>query len=155
MMAGIGPADTKPEMLLRRGLHALGYRYRLHDRKLPGRPDMVFPSRRAVIFANGCFWHGHDCHLFKWPKSRTDFWREKISANVRRDRVTRAKLRDMGWRVCQVWECQLKGRERRPVEEVLEACATFLERDTPVLSIGSPSTVPVHPQEIVGAPRLP
>ena len=84
MMAGIGPANTKPEMMLRRGLHAMGWRYRLHDPKLPGRPDMVFPGRKAVILVNGCFWHGHDCHLFKWPKSREQFWRHKISGNCAR-----------------------------------------------------------------------
>ncbi len=141
MMAGIGPANTKPELLIRRGLHALGYRYRLHRRDLPGRPDLVFTQRRAVILVNGCFWHGHDCHLFRWPGSRVEFWREKISSNVRRDRDTRAKLAALGWRVAEVWECQLKGRERRPLDDVLGECAAFVDGDTPCCSIGPAATV--------------
>ncbi len=143
MMAGIGSKNTKPELLVRRGLHALGYRYRLHRRDLPGRPDMVFAGRRAVIFVNGCFWHGHDCHLFRWPGSRVEFWREKISANIRRDRATRAALKDARWRMAEVWECQLKGRERRPIEDVLRECVAFLASDIRHCSIGSMSTVQI------------
>jgi DNA mismatch endonuclease (patch repair protein) len=75
MMASIRGFDTMPELFLRKGLHKLGYRFRLHDRRLPGRPDLVFKSRTAVLFAHGCFWHGHDCSLFRWPKNRADFWR--------------------------------------------------------------------------------
>ncbi len=84
MMAGIRSRDTKPELAIRRALHAMGYRYRLHG-KLPGRPDLVFPSRNAVIFIHGCFWHGHDCPLFRLPGSRTSFWTTKIDGNRRRD----------------------------------------------------------------------
>lgn len=141
MMAGIGPANTKPEMMLRRGLHALGYRYRLHSRALPGRPDMVFPGKRAVIFVNGCFWHGHNCHLFRWPGSRPEFWRPKLAGNMRRDKLNRAKLEALGWRVCDVWECQLKGKERRPLDQVLAECAAFLEGDAAYTSVGTSSTV--------------
>jgi DNA mismatch endonuclease, patch repair protein len=101
MMAGIGPANTKPEMLIRRGLHALGYRYRLHVKGLPGKPDLVFPGRRAAIFVHGCFWHGHDCTLFRWPATREDFWRNKIAGNINRDRKTAALLLDQGWRVLE------------------------------------------------------
>lgn len=144
MMAGIKPANTKPELLVRHGLHALGYRYRLHRRDLPGRPDIVFPQRRAVIFVNGCFWHGHDCHLFRWPASRVEFWRDKISGNVRRDRATRMKLAESGWRVAEVWECQLKGRERRPLDDVLGDCAAFLNGDLSHCSIGPAGTVPIE-----------
>jgi len=144
MMAGIGQSDTKPEMLLRRGLHAMGYRYRLHVRGLPGRPDLVFSARRAVIFVNGCFWHGHDCHLFRWPGTRIDFWREKISSNVRRDRAVRAKLRETGWRVCEVWECQLREKkDRQLIAAVFAACAAFLAGDTAYCSVGAPSTVTI------------
>jgi len=141
MMAAVGPKNSKPEMILRRGLHALGYRYRLHDRKLPGRPDLVFPGRRAVILVNGCFWHGHDCHLFRWPGTRPEFWHDKIRANIRRDSATRTRLGELGWRVCEVWECQLKGRDRRPVDEVLAECAAFLDGNSGYHSIGSTSTV--------------
>lgn len=143
MMAGIGSANTKPELIIRRGLHALGYRFRLHQRDLPGRPDVVFARRRAVIFVNGCFWHGHDCHLFRWPRSRVDFWRDKISGNIRRDRATREALAEAGWRVAEVWECQLKGRERRPLEEVVGECAAFLDSEAPYCSVGSAATVPI------------
>ena len=143
MMAGIGPANTKPEMMLRRGLHARGYRYRLHDRRLPGRPDMVFPGRRAVILAHGCFWHGHDCHLFRWPGTRAEFWRDKIGGNIARDTRVRDQLLALGWRVADVWECTLRGRERWPLEEVLGRCAAFLDGDEPYTSVGSASTVTV------------
>jgi DNA mismatch endonuclease (patch repair protein) len=143
MMAGIQGKNTRPEMIIRRGLHAMGYRYRLHDCSLPGRPDLVFAGRRAVIFVNGCFWHGHDCHLFRWPKSRIEFWRDKISGNVRRDRRVRAELLTLGWRVADVWECALKGRERLPVEDVLRACSAFLRGDTSRLGIGGKRTVEI------------
>ena len=142
MMSGIGPKDTKPEMFIRRGLHAMGYRYRLHDRRLPGRPDLVFPVRRAVIFIHGCFWHGHDCSLFRWPGTRPDFWRAKISGNINRDARVRSELLNLGWRVLDVWECVLRGRERQAPEEVLAACAAFLDGTQPLDSLGVDRTVP-------------
>jgi DNA mismatch endonuclease, patch repair protein len=141
MMAGIGPANTKPELLLRRALHALGWRYRLHDRHLRGKPDLVFPGRRAVIFVNGCFWHGHACHLFRWPSTRPEFWEAKIGGNIARDSRVRASLGEAGWRVADVWECTLKGRERLPLEEVVRQCVDFLEGDAGYLSVGSANTV--------------
>lgn len=141
MMAGIRGANTKPEMIIRRGLHALGWRYRLHARGLPGRPDLVFPARRAVIFVDGCFWHGHDCALFRWPSTRPEFWREKIGGNIARDRRVRRELVELGWRVLDVHECMLKGRARRPVDEVLAECVRFLESDALVASVGGAQTV--------------
>lgn len=143
MMAGIRGTDTRPEMLLRKGLHALGWRYRLHGRGIPGKPDLVFPGRRALIFANGCFWHGHDCHLFKWPKSRPEFWREKIAGNIARDRRVREQLLADGWRIAEVWECALKGRERLPLEDVLAGCDAFLRGDAPSCTIGADRRVAV------------
>ncbi len=143
MMAGIGPANTKPEMLIRRGLHALGFRYRLHVKGLPGKPDLVFPGRRAAIFVHGCFWHGHDCALFRWPSTREEFWRSKIGGNIARDRRVTAQLLDQGWRVLNVWECALKGREKMPLEEVLAACATFVDGTDIRTSIGRGQTVTV------------
>lgn len=125
MMSGIRGKNTKPEMLLRRGLHARGLRYRLHARDLPGSPDMVFPARRAVLFVHGCFWHGHDCHLFRIPGSRPDFWRTKIERNREVDRRAVDALREAGWRVAVVWECALKGRTRRDPVAVLDACALW------------------------------
>ena len=141
MMAGIGPANTKPEMIIRRGLHALGYRYRIHVKSLPGKPDLVFPRRRAVIFVNGCFWHGHDCALFRWPSTRAGFWRAKISGNIVRDERKRAELFAAGWRVLDVWECTLKGKARLPLDDVLKACAAFLDSNIPQTSIGSGQTM--------------
>jgi len=126
-MAAIRGVDTKPEMMIRRGLHARGFRFRLHDRKLPGRPDVIFPKHRAVLFVHGCFWHGHNCHLFKWPKTRKEFWREKIGANVARDKANIEALHKADWRVGVLWECALKGRRRRPAEDVLEAVSEWLK----------------------------
>lgn len=126
MMAGIRGKDTRPEMILRRGLHARGFRYRLHDRRLPGSPDLVFPGRRAVIFIHGCFWHGHGCHLFRLPATRREFWEAKIEGNRARDEAAGAALLAAGWRVLTIWECALKGRERLPVDEVLDRAADWL-----------------------------
>lgn len=92
MMAGIRGKDTKPELVVRRGLHALGFRFRLHDRALSGKPDMVLPRWRAVIFIHGCFWHAHDCPLFRWPGTRQDFWRQKIGRNQERDAEVKPRL---------------------------------------------------------------
>lgn len=127
MMSGIRGRDTKPEMLIRRGLHARGYRYRLHSRRLPGRPDLVFPSRRAVIFVHGCFWHGHGCRLFKWPSTRAEWWREKIEANRARDQSVREQIADLGWRQLRVWECALKGPQRRDPDAMLDEVAAWLD----------------------------
>jgi len=129
MMSGIKGRDTKPELMLRRGLHASGFRYRLNVRDLPGRPDIVFPGRRAVLFAHGCFWHGHDCHLFVWPKTREEWWREKIERNRVVDRRAADALKSAGWRVGVVWECALKGKARRPVDAIIEVCAEWLRSD--------------------------
>ena len=147
MMSGIRSKNTRPELIVRRMLHAAGYRYRLHDRSLPGKPDLVFAGRKAVIFVNGCFWHGHDCHLFRWPGTRTDFWRDKISTNIRRDRRTRDELAALGWRVGEIWECSLKGRECRSPADVLAACVTFLGGTDTRMSIGVDQTVTISEAE--------
>lgn len=125
-MQRIRGRDTKPELLLRRGMHARGFRYRLHARALPGRPDLTFPKHRVVIFVHGCFWHGHNCQLFKWPKTRQEFWRKKILANRIRDKNSVVALREADWRVLIVWECALHGKERHPIEDVLTEAADFL-----------------------------
>lgn len=126
IMSSVRGTNTKPELVLRRGLHRRGFRYRLHDRKLPGSPDLVFRKYRAVIFVNGCFWHGHDCHLFRWPQSREAFWKDKITSNMERDRNSRTKLLEQGWRICRVWECVLKGKQRQPSETVVDRCTVWL-----------------------------
>jgi DNA mismatch endonuclease, patch repair protein len=101
--------DTGPEMLVRRLVHRLGYRYRLHRRDLPGCPDLVFPGRRKIIFVHGCFWHRHpspDCKLARLPKSRQEFWIPKLNANRTRDLAAQVRLLDMGWQIMLVWECE-------------------------------------------------
>lgn len=134
-MSGIRGSDTRPEMLVRRQLHALGFRYRLHDRKLPGKPDIVLPRYSAAILVNGCFWHRHNCHLFKWPKSRPEFWRAKIQGNVERDIRNMQALKSSGWRVGVIWECALKGRTRKPPDVVATECAIWLRGTDPELEI--------------------
>lgn len=134
-MAGIRATNTKPEMQLRKGLHAAGFRFRLHDRALPGKPDIVLPRHRAVVLAHGCFWHGHDCHLFKWPSTRVEFWREKIGRNQVVDLRTRDALHALGWRQATVWECALKGRTRLPFPDVTELLAGWIREGGDFLEI--------------------
>ncbi|MBR0816302.1 very short patch repair endonuclease [Bradyrhizobium liaoningense] len=126
MMSGIRGKNTRPEIFLRKGLHAQGFRFRIHA-PLPGKPDMVFPKWNAVLFVHGCFWHGHNCHLFKWPSSRPEFWRTKINGNVTRDEVNITKLQEAGWRVGVVWECALKGRTRLDSSRAIERCSKWLK----------------------------
>lgn len=126
MMSGIKGKDTKPELLIRKALHRQGFRYKLHDKLLPGKPDLVFPRYRAVIMVNGCFWHGHDCHLFKWPSSRPEFWREKITRNTVKDSENLDALRTSGWKILTIWECALKGRTRLPLDEVISLATNWL-----------------------------
>lgn len=125
-MSRIRGKDTKPEMLIRRGLHAAGLRYRLHLRSLPGAPDLVFPRYRTVIFVHGCFWHGHRCRLFRTPDTRRDFWEQKIASNRSRDKRARRKLQAQGWRVLTVWECALKGSGRQPLADLIYSCNVFI-----------------------------
>ena len=126
MMSGIRGKNTKPELLIRKGLHARGFRFCLHDKRLPGKPDLVLPEFNTVIFVHGCFWHGHDCHLFKWPKTRRAFWRKKILRNKEKDAESYAYLKKDGWYILTIWECALKGRTRRPLEQVLDSAADWL-----------------------------
>jgi DNA mismatch endonuclease (patch repair protein) len=108
VMSRVAGKDTSPEMAVRRMVHGMGYRYRLHQAGLPGRPDLVFSSRRAVIFVHGCFWHRHeDCKLARMPKSRLDFWRSKLNANKARDARNIAELVTDHWRVLVLWECEI------------------------------------------------
>jgi len=111
-MARIRHKDTKPEMKVRRLAHRLGFRFRLHRPDLPGKPDLVFPSRRAAILVHGCFWHQHEgCRKATIPRTRQDFWEAKLGRNVERDRATEAALRKLGWRVLVVWECETSDEE--------------------------------------------
>jgi len=113
IMARIRSKDTKPEMLIRRMLHRLGYRYALHRRDLPGAPDLVFPARRKIILVHGCFWHQHrNCVDGRLPKSRQDYWKPKLLRNVERDRRNIVKMRRGGWKVMMVWECDTADADR-------------------------------------------
>ena len=114
MMAGIRGRNTKGEVLIRKELHRRGFRYRINAGNLPGKPDIVLPRYRTVILFNGCFWHGHTCPLFRWPKTRQDFWRAKIEGNRARDAKVRQELEAAGWRVGTVWECALKAVLQNP-----------------------------------------
>ena len=123
-MSRVRARDTKPELCLRRLIHGMGFRYRLHVTKLPGTPDLVFPGRGAVIFLHGCFWHRHTgCKLARMPKSRLDFWRPKLERNRKRDLANLEKLSKMGWRALVVWECEMSDVEsvRRKVRAFLLA----------------------------------
>jgi DNA mismatch endonuclease (patch repair protein) len=134
-MSRVRGKNTKPEMLIRQGLHAAGLRYRLHARRLPGTPDLIFTGPRAVVFVDGCFWHGHHCPLFKLPATRSEFWSAKIAANQTRDAASRAALRQDRWRVLTVWECALRGPARRPLADVIEDARAFILGDAPVLEL--------------------
>ena len=128
MMSGIRGKDTKPEMLLRRSLHALGLRYRLHVADLPGKPDLVFPRFKAVVFVNGCFWHRHaGCRYATTPATRRDFWERKFAANVARDEANQHRLLENGWRVLIVWECALK---KSAIHEIVHSSSQFLRADS-------------------------
>ncbi|MCY4557181.1 MAG: very short patch repair endonuclease [Chloroflexi bacterium] len=126
MMRAIRGKDTKPEVRLRKALFAQGYRYRLHSENLPGSPDILLPRYRAAIFVHGCFWHGHDCHLFRLPTTRAEFWRQKIMGNRQRDILVQERLADEGWRVLTVWECSMKGRTRMPFDELVSRVSDWL-----------------------------
>ena len=129
-MAAIKGKDTKPEMSIRRGLHARGFRFRLHGAKLPGKPDMVFPRYNAVIFVNGCFWHGHACGAARIPLSRVDYWGPKIRRTKDRDLAAVAAIDAMGWRSLTIWECCLRGKGAPGLEWAVESAARWLAEGT-------------------------
>jgi DNA mismatch endonuclease (patch repair protein) len=134
VMRTIGRRDTRPEMQLRRLLSAHGFRYRLKRPDLPFSPDIVFPSARLAVFVHGCFWHGHDCHLFRWPRSNAGFWRTKIERNVQRDLRVEDELLTLGWRSLTVWECAFRGRCRLNPAAVASAVRSAL--DDPHMHMG-------------------
>lgn len=129
-MSRIGSKHTKPELVVRSLLHRLGYRYRLHRKELPGRPDIAFIGRKKAIFVHGCFWHGHGCKIGKLPKSNLEFWNPKIERNRQRDRENISKLEQIGWAVEEVWQCELKDFQS-------------LERRLG-LFLGSPKAIDIH-----------
>ena len=136
-MSSIQGKNTKPEILVRKGLHARGFRFRLYNKKLPGSPDIVLPKYGVVIMVNGCFWHGHKgCRYATKPKTNVEFWEAKIARNRHRDEVTEAHLQALGWHVITMWECELRGtasatsRLDALAEEVHKAGVALLERKT-------------------------
>ncbi|MEM5472939.1 very short patch repair endonuclease [Hoeflea sp. AS60] len=132
--------DTNPEMMLRRGLHAMGFRYRLHAKVLPGRPDLVFPRHRAVIFVHGCFWHRHDgCRYATTPATRAAFWQTKFAANVVRDSAVHDQMLQAGWRVATVWECAL--RKSQQVEMAANILAVWLRSSAAEIEIGETDVI--------------
>lgn len=142
-MRAIRGKNTTPETLIRSLLESDGFRLIEHAENLPGKPDLLLHRHRIALFVQGCFWHGHDCHLFKWPKTRADFWIAKIEANRRRDEASRVALIRKGWRVLYIWECALKGRCRKPHGQVLGEMTALIHSDPVMLfaevksSIGS------------------
>ena len=119
-MSRIKGKNTKPEEIVRKFLFSKGFRYRINDKRLPGTPDIVLPKYKTTIFVNGCFWHGHKgCRYFVWPQNNADFWKEKITANIGRDRRKETELNNLGWRVIVIWECQLKQQSRADTLESL------------------------------------
>jgi DNA mismatch endonuclease (patch repair protein) len=134
MMSGIRAKNTRPEIFLRKGLHALGFRFRLHAKEIPGKPDIVFPKYKALIEVQGCFWQGHSCDYFKLPKTNSEFWRNKIEANRIRDQHNRDAQQTQGWRTLIVWECAT--RSHATVSQGLDVITLI----TNWLTVGSGST---------------
>lgn len=134
-MAAVRSRNTKPEVLVRKLLHSAGFRFRLHDTRMPGEPDMVFPRYKAVIFVHGCFWHGHDCHLFRAPSTRPEFWLGKINVNRRRDQSVLYLLAEKGWRTATIWECALKGKSRLAHQQLIDRCRSWLVADQALMEI--------------------
>ena len=134
MMSGIRGRNTRPELLVRSLLHREGFRFRLNVRSLPGTPDIVLPRHRAVILVHGCFWHGHDCPLFRWPATRDEFWRKKITRNRLNDQNVTEALISAGWRVGVVWECAIRGKGR-DIESVSHRISDWLRGSTLLLEV--------------------
>ncbi|MBK8293670.1 MAG: DNA mismatch endonuclease Vsr [Solirubrobacterales bacterium] len=130
MMAGIRGKDTGIEIQMRRALHARGFRYRLHAKDLPGKPDIVLPKYNAVVMVNGCFWHGHDCNLFRLPATNREKWRRKLDRNRQRDSENLVRLNEAGWRVIEVWECAVRGVADVEWNDVAEAVDEWIHSDS-------------------------
>jgi DNA mismatch endonuclease (patch repair protein) len=126
VMSKIRSKNTKPELIIRKGLHARGFRYRLHSTKLPGKPDIMLPKYKALILVNGCFWHGHNCHIFRWPTTRKEYWQAKILANARRDCENISHYTEMGWKTLVIWECAIRGKTRLSLESVLDLAVHWI-----------------------------
>ena len=135
MMSGIRTRNTKPEVLFRKGLHGRGYRYRLHPTDIPGKPDFVLARHRVATFVHGCFWHQHDCALFKMPSTRRDFWQAKLDRNRRRDAAVAENVVMAEWRLLTVWECAIRGRHQIGLDTALDQVEQWLPTTEPRLQI--------------------
>lgn len=136
MMSGIRAKNTRPEIAIRTGLHALGYRYRLHVKEIPGSPDIVLPKFRALVIVQGCYWHGHNCRFFKLPGSNVDFWRGKISANQMRDQRNLAEQRKAGWRTLVVWECAVRSSLKKNSKfDIVGLVASWISSESSMATI--------------------
>lgn len=126
-MAAIKGRNTTPEIIIRKALHRRGYRYTLQNDKLPGKPDIVLPKYNAAVFVHGCFWHHHNCCFFKWPATRNEFWKEKITRNEINDHKKQNILLKSGWRIGIIWECALRGKNRLSLDIILESISSWLQ----------------------------
>ena len=138
MMSSVRAKNTKLELEVRRRLFAMGFRYRLHGKNLPGKPDMVFPKYRAVLFVHGCFWHYHGCHLSTLPNIRRSWWKKKLEGNRKRDSKVMSELKDLGWRILVIWECGFrkpKTNRTEALDRIAERAGDFLKSDRNLLKI--------------------
>ncbi|NBF15490.1 DNA mismatch endonuclease Vsr [Pseudomonas sp. Fl4BN2] len=135
MMSNIRSKNTSPELLIRKALHARGFRYRVHAKNLPGTPDLVLPKYKAVIFVHGCFWHGHSCRYFKTPQTRQIFWMEKIGKNQVRDRQQLAALQALNWRVLVIWECAVRTMKKQIAPVLIDSVVYWLRQDSELTQI--------------------
>ncbi len=140
-MAAVRSKHTNPELWLRHRLHAKGFRYRLHEKKLPGRPDIVLPKYNCVIFVHGCFWHMHRCDTFRWPSTNAYWWRNKLELNRYSDLLAQDKVRELGWRVLIFWECAIRGRRKLPINELMEQVIEWIQNGGSYLEIPAPGTI--------------
>ncbi|WP_409212711.1 very short patch repair endonuclease [Pseudomonas brassicacearum] len=143
-MSGIQGQNTKPEIIIRQALHARGFRFRLHVKSLPGKPDLVLPKYKTVVFVHGCFWHGHACRYYKIPKTRSDFWLEKIGKNQARDRLQVTSLRENGWRVLIIWECAVRSIKRERSSKLIDLIVEWLMSDNEFLQIDENACSSTH-----------
>lgn len=130
MMSGIKGKNTSPELIIRKALHARGFRFRIHTAHLPGKPDLILPKYKAAIFVHGCFWHGHNCRYFKTPKTRTEFWMSKIKKNKARDEIQIAKLNEDGWRTLIIWECAIRKMKSENSKTLIDMVAAWLSQNS-------------------------
>ncbi|ORL48569.1 very short patch repair endonuclease [Pseudomonas putida] len=130
MMSGIKGKNTSPELIIRKALHARGFRFRIHTAHLPGKPDLILPKFKAAIFVHGCFWHGHNCRYFKPPKTRTDFWMGKIEKNKVRDAMQIAKLNEAGWRTLIIWECAIRKMKSENSTSLIDTVTAWLSQNS-------------------------